>query len=132
MFQGSFKGVSRKFQGSFKDALRKFKGVSGKFHGCLMEVLRVFQGTFKEVLSVFYESFESEEVSWMFQGCFMIFNSVSRVFQRCFKKVPRKFQESFEKVSRKFHVTWHSSQLPEQKEGLLNRENRKSLSMCPI
>ena len=36
---------------------------------------------------------------------------VSRVFQRSFKKTFKVFQK-------KFHVAWHSSQLPEQKEGL--------------
>ena len=35
---------------------------------------------------------------------------VSRVFQRSFKKTFKVFQK-------KFHVAWHSSQLPEQKEG---------------
>ena len=37
---------------------------------------------------------------------------VSKVFSECFKCVSRKFQENF-------HVAWHSSQLPDQKEGLL-------------
>ena len=41
------------------------------------------------------------------------------MFKGCFKSVSRKFQENFHGVSRKFHVAWHSSQLPEQKEGLL-------------
>ena len=59
--QGSFKGVSRKFQGCFKEVLREFhgsfKGVSRKFQGCLKEVSRVFQGPFKDV-------------SRKFKGCF--------------------------------------------------------------
>ena len=49
----------------------------------------------------------------MFQGCS---KSVS-------KGVPRKFQENFQGVSKKFHVAWHSSQLPEQKEGLFCKIN---------
>ena len=40
----------------------------------------------------------------------MIFKGVSRVFQVSFKKTFKVFQK-------KFHVAWHSSQLPEQKEG---------------
>ena len=42
------------------------------------------------------------------RGSFM---DVSRVFQRSFKKTFKVFQK-------KFHVAWHSSQFPEQKEGL--------------
>ena len=38
-----------------------------------------------------------------FEGYFMIFKDVLRKLSRCLKK---------------FHVSWHSSQLPEQKEGL--------------
>ena len=51
------------------------------------------------------------KVSWKrkFNGCF---KGVSRVFQVSFKKTFKVFQK-------KFHVAWHSSQLPEQKEGLL-------------
>ena len=67
---------------------------------------------------MFHESFMEEEVSWMFQGsfhdfqgCFMIFKGVSRVFQGSFKK-------NFKVFQKKFNVSWHSSQLPEQKEGL--------------
>ena len=41
----------------------------------------------------------------------MIFKGVSRVFQRS-------CEENFQGVSKKVHVAWHSSQLPEQKEGL--------------
>ena len=65
-----------------------------------------------------------QEVSWMFQWCFNIFKGVSifsrgsHEFQGCFQSVSRKFQENFQGVSIKFHVAWHSSQLPEQKEGL--------------
>ena len=43
----------------------------------------------------------------MFEGCFMIFKGVSRMLQEISKV-----------FKKKFHVAWHSSQLPEQKEGL--------------
>ena len=46
-------------------------------------------------------------------------------YTRRFKGVSRKFQENFKGVSKKFHVAWHSSQLPEQKEGLLDNKNSK-------
>ena len=61
---------------------------------------------------MFHESLMEEEVSGIFQGCFMIFKGVSRVFQGCLK--------NFQGVSKMFHVVWHSSQLPEQKEGLFS------------
>ena len=42
VFQGSFKGVPRKFQGCFKEVSRVFqgslKGVSGKFKGCFKHI----------------------------------------------------------------------------------------------
>ena len=41
-----FKEVSRVFQGSFKGVLRKFQG-------CFKEVSRVFQGSFKGVSRLF-------------------------------------------------------------------------------
>ena len=41
MFQGSLKGVSR-----------KFKGFSRKFKGCFKGVLRVFQGHYRSFMSV--------------------------------------------------------------------------------
>ena len=59
---------------------------------------------------MFHESFMEGEVSWIFQGCFMIFKVVFRVFQGGFKKTL-------------LHVAWHSSQLPEQKEGLFDNEH---------
>ena len=67
MFQGSFKGVSRKcleclnqvlsgVQGFMKDiqkdlemVQRYFKGVSRKFQGCSEKVVRIFQGRLKGV-----------------------------------------------------------------------------------
>ena len=61
VFQGSFKGVLRKFQGCFKEISRVFHGsfkvVSRKFQGCLKEVSRGFHGRFKGVVRAF-------------QGCF--------------------------------------------------------------
>ena len=42
VFQGSFKGVSRKFQRCFKEVLKVFQG---SFKG----VVRAFQGYFEEV-----------------------------------------------------------------------------------
>ena len=42
------------------------------------------------------------------------------MFQGCFKSFSKKFQENVQGVSKKFHFAWHSSQLPEQKEGLFN------------
>ena len=85
MFQRSFKGVSRKFQGCFKIVSSvcqgSFKSVSRKFHG---------SGSFKDVSMVFHD------------------------FRECFKEVSRELSGA----SSKFHVAWHSSQLPEQMEGL--------------
>ena len=60
------------------------------------------------------------------------FEGVLRVFQGCFKGVSRVFQG----VSKKFNVAWHSSQLPEQKEGLLtlrgSEEAANSLGVLKI
>ena len=85
-----FKEDSRVFQGSFKS-------VSRKFQECFKEVLRVFQGSVKGV-----SCFREEEVSRMFHDFLRAFTKCSR----CFKN--------------KFYVAWHSSQLPEQKEGLFS------------
>ena len=59
----------------------------------------------------------------------MIFKGDPRVLKRCFKGVPRVFQKVFQgsfkktfRVFQKFHDAWHSSQLPEQKEGLCKLE----------
>ena len=65
------------FQGSFKGVLRKFKGVKG----CLKSVAWVVKGCFKGV-----------DVSWKFQGCFQ---SVLNVFQGSFKKIFKVIQRSF-------------------------------------
>ena len=52
----------------------------------------------------------------------MIFLRVLHDFRGCSQSVSRKFQENCQGVSKKFHVVWHSSQLPEQKEGLFLQE----------
>ena len=131
MFKGSLRGLLRAFhkcmkKGKFPECFMKilgcFKSVSSKFDMflkiCFKEVTRftkrilmafqanfkgdsrVFQGLFNEVSSVLQASFEGnfKNISWKFQVCF---HSVSRKCLRCFKG-----------------VSWHSSQLPEQKEGL--------------
>ena len=67
--------------------------VSRKLQGRLKGVLREVLGCFKEVSRVFHESLMEEEVSRMFQGCFMIFKDVSRVFQGSFKKTFKVFQK---------------------------------------
>ena len=59
MFKGSLKGVAMNYQGclkqtsrigSFKGVSRKFQGGSRKSEGCFDGVLSMFQGLFKEVL----------------------------------------------------------------------------------
>ena len=80
MFKESFKGVSRKFKGCFKEDkgvfLETFKGDSWVLQGYLKDVSRKFQGGFKYILSV-----SKESVKW-----------VSRKFQ---KVVSRIFQWTF-------------------------------------
>ena len=53
----SLKGVSRKFQGCFKEASRvfteSFKVGSRKCKGCFKEVPKVFQGSFRKISRVF-------------------------------------------------------------------------------
>ena len=58
---------------------------------------------------MFQESFKGlkrilKVLSRKFQGCFMTFKGIHRVFQRCFKEVSRKFQGCFTKVSWKRSV----------------------------
>ena len=74
---------------------------------------------FEVVLRVIHESFMEENFSRMFHD-----------FQGCFQSVSRKFQENFQGVSKKFHVAWHSSQLPEQKEGLFKQNPTIALVCC--
>jgi len=120
VFQGSFKGVSRTFRGYLKKVSRVFldifKCVLWKFKGCYKEVSRIFQRVSRVL--------QGKEVSRVLRGSF---KDVSRKFQESFKGVSRKFKGCFKEVSRnfkgvlkKFHVVRHSSQLPEQKEGLFS------------
>ena len=76
----------------------------------------MFQGNFKLLSTVFERSEKRnfKEVLKVFQGNV---KGVSKKFKRCFKKFSRVFQESL-RVYCNFVVAWHSSQLPEQKEGL--------------
>ena len=82
------------FQERLKDVSREFqvafKGIWKKFKRNFKKVLKVFQGNVK---------------------------GVSKKFKRCFRKLSRVFQESL-RVYCNYVVAWHSSQLPEQKEGL--------------
>ena len=41
----------------------------------------------------------------------------SKIFHEGFNVDSKVFQEKFQVVLKKFHVAWHSSQIPEQKEG---------------
>ena len=74
LFQGSFKSVSRKFQGNFKGVQIRLKTISSSIE----RISRVFERS-------------STGVSGKFLWCL-----------RCFKKVPKKFPECFKKVSRLF------------------------------
>ena len=58
------------------------KVISRKFQGCFEGVSRVFQESFNGVLRKFQGCFKEGEVSRLFQGCFVIFKVVSRVFQK--------------------------------------------------
>ena len=63
-------------------------------------------------------SFKGQSYKEDSRGCQVCFFEVSRAFPEYLKGVTRKFQEKIEGVSKKFHFACHSSQLPEQKEGL--------------
>ena len=67
--------------------------ISLKLQGKMKGVLREFSWCFKEVSRLFLENFTEEEVSRMFQWCFMIFKGVSRVFHGSFKKTFKVFQK---------------------------------------
>ena len=96
MFEGSFKGVSRMLQLSFK-------GGSFKIEVRFNSPLRVIQRSFK----VYKGS--SKGVSRQFQRCFkedsMVLKKVASVFQeniiKSFKGVSSMFQRSFKGVTRK-------------------------------
>ena len=110
VFQGYFKEVLRVFQGRLRGVPRDlqwwFKGASRISKRSSKGVFREFQGSFKDILR-------------KFQGCL---KKVSSVFQENFKKkVSMVFQEWFNEVLFcNFVFAWISSQLPEQKEGLLS------------
>ena len=114
---GSFKGVSRKFQKSFKFVFRKFWGsfkeFSKKFYGWFEKVfelfwwsfqvvLRKFEGSYKkvfgvEVSGVCWDHFKG--VSRKFSGGFrFVFKGVWSKLQRSFKAFSREFPEGFKEV----------------------------------
>ena len=93
------------------------KKITPWFQGCFMifkGVPRVFQRCSRK----FQENFQGVSKKFHGRGSFKDVSRVFHDFQGCFQSVLRKFQESYQGVSKKFHVAWHSSQLPEQKEGL--------------
>ena len=94
---------------------RSLKGVSEKLHGCFKKVTRKIELCFLGVLTVFQGCFLKVWWKRKFNGCFKGVSWFSRVFPECSKEVSRKLSRYFKKVS---YVAWHSSQLPEQKEGL--------------
>ena len=105
-------GVSRVFvPGCWKEVLRvltkNFKGVSRKFKGCFKEVSTVFQGSFWEISRVFQESFKG------------VSKNLSKSHE-CFKTVSRKFKAYQKSFKIALLLVLLSSQLPEQKEGLLS------------
>ena len=73
MFQGGFKGVSRKIEGCLKGVL---KGISRVFERISMGFMGVL-GLFKEVQLMVQGSL------FGFQGCL---KGISRKFQGCFKE----------------------------------------------
>ena len=105
MFQGCFQEVSWKIQ----ECLKKIS----------MAFQKNFQGCFKEVFQCVSRVFErsSKGIPWKFKICF---KGVSRKFKGCSKKDFRVLQGSFNEVLFCDCVlACISSQLPEQKEGLL-------------
>ena len=60
MFQGSFKGISRKIKGCFNEVLSGFQGCLKESEWVFEGVSNVFQGCFKEVLGVFRETFKGD------------------------------------------------------------------------
>ena len=101
MFEESFKGVSRSFQRNSKVVSRKVIDDSRELSGYLKKFKWYFKG-----------------FSMQFQK---VWKEVSRNFKENGKCVSRKFQCFNEVLLSNFLLTWISSQLPEQKEGLLNK-----------
>ena len=110
MFQGSFKGVLRKFQECFK---KDSKILSGRFQAVSRELFQrglkgvskkyQYQRCFKEVLSVFQGTFR--RVSKGSQGRFKVVSINFKKGSDCFKQILRRFEgdlECFNDVSRLF------------------------------
>ena len=83
MFQGSFKGGSRKIegcserplkviQGCFKVFKRSSKGVSEQFQKCFKEVLRVNKGSFNCVSRKFHKKCQGCFKNLSMKCCFVI------------------------------------------------------------
>ena len=96
VFQGRLQGVSRVFEisGKFQRFIREvfqgsFKGVPRKFLGCLKEVSWKIEASFNGALSGFQVCLK--EVEWVFE---VSFQGVSRMFQGNFKGVSRKIERS--------------------------------------
>ena len=97
MYPVNFKGVYKKFKGSFNVFWGSFKSVSRNFQENFKDVSRVFQvrltgvtSNFKRVSRVIERSLKGVKVK--FQWCY---NAVSRKFQECFKKSLWVYQKSF-------------------------------------
>ena len=135
-----FKEFSRKlsFHESLKSVTRKieecFEGVSIVFHRSLKGISRMFQSWFSQVIRALQECFKEvkgrfkffNDVSWLLQGSsnifcvffkvvWIIFMSVSWMFQGFFKRVLKKLQRylrsSFKVLERKLQkcskvVSW--------------------------
>ena len=125
VFSGSIKGISRKYQGcftkvswnrKFQGCFRVFHGFWGSFQSVSRKVQENIQGLSKKFHVAWYSwqlpkqkevlfllvSLESVEHQGSFKDVSKKFESVSRMFQGCFKKDSRVFQGCFKAVSRKF------------------------------
>ena len=109
-----------------------FKRVSWKIQGCFKEVSRVFQGGFKGASRKCQGCFMKVSGRRKFQGCLMIFKDVPLVFQRCLQEVSRKLSRCFNK-SFMLHGTHRS--FPSRKRACLlilgpRRRDRSLCSLC--
>ena len=86
MFQGRFQWVSWVFERSSKKFQGSFKGMSRKFKGCPKKVFRMLQGSFKGISRKIIGYLN--EVS---RFCSKKSNWCLREFPRCFKDISRKF-----------------------------------------
>ena len=91
MFQGSFKGVPKRFLGCFKEVSRKIEVCFNGVHGCLKEVQWVFEEIFKGVSRKFkcFSRWRGvpRDLQGSFKGIKKSSKGVSRQFQRHFKEV---------------------------------------------